>query len=377
MAVRRTAPVSERDLLASHPYLPGAERLVEEFAPSLRELFTDGAYRRARELGRARVQSAVDDPTGATGMEELAVATPEEKFLSFLFARLLLSVPASGGAIRRWAVAEAKRGSGLLERADVEELADVARRLGFEFEPDDSGVSLPVPDYIRLATPIRESDFRLVRQAVAAGRVRVPRERAARLLQEAVRLRLTLAIPLSDAVRDELRGGESGFLEEVVRRVPAPAARAGAAGPLAPAAFPPCIRKMRRMLEAGENLSHSGRFALAAFLHRAGASTETIVDAFRGAPDFDEGTTRYQVDHITRRDEGRGYDPPTCDTLRSHGLCFRDGDPSAPQLLDRQRDERCFDEKLRHPMQYYRWLGGRPVEVAPRGSPGAPRPPRP
>lgn len=375
MAVRRAAPVSERDLLASHPYLPGAERLVEEFAPSLGELLTDDAYDRARILGRARVQSAVDDPTGATGMEELAHASPEEKFLSFLFARLLLSVPASGGAIRRWAVAEAKRGSGQLDRADVDELVEVARRLEVELEPVDGGVSLSVPDYVRLATPIRESDFRLVHQAVAAGRVRVPRERAARLLQEAVRLRLAYAIPLADAVRDELKRREAEFLEDVLRRVPAPAARAGAAGPLLPAAFPPCIRKMRRMLEAGENLSHSGRFALAAFLHRAGASTETIVDAFRGAPDFDEGTTRYQVDHITRRDEGRGYDPPTCETLRSHGLCFRDGDPTAPQLLDKQRDARCFDEKLRHPMQYYRWLGGRPVETEPRGRSAAPRPP--
>jgi DNA primase large subunit len=116
------------------------------------------------------------------------------------------------------------------------------------------------------------------------------------------------------------------------------------------------------MLESGENLSHAGRFALAAFLHRAGADFETIVDAYRGAPDFDESVTRYQVEHITQRDDGRGYEPPECETLRSHGLCFREGDASAPQPSDRARDPLCFEPFLRHPLQYYRIRGGAVAE---------------
>ena len=109
---------------------------------------------------------------------------------------------------------------------------------------------------------------------------------------------------------------------------------------------------MRRTLQAGENLSHAGRFALAAFLHRAGADAETIVDAYRGAPDFDESVTRYQVEHITQRDGGVGYEPPECETLRSHGLCVRDGDSAATDPKDRARDLLCFEDRLRHPLQY-------------------------
>ena len=106
------------------------------------------------------------------------------------------------------------------------------------------------------------------------------------------------------------------------------------------------------MLESGENLSHAGRFALAAFLYRAGADSETMVDAYRGAPDFDESITRYQIEHITLHDQGRGYEPPECDKLRSHSLCFREGDPTAARPEDRGRDLICFRPTLRHPLQY-------------------------
>ena len=120
---------------------------------------------------------------------------------------------------------------------------------------------------------------------------------------------------------------------------------------------------MRRTLEDGENLSHSGRFALAAFLHKAGADAEAIVDAYRGAPDFDESVTRYQVEHITRKDGGQGYEPPDCATLRTHGLCARDGDPKAREPLGRAKDPLCFEEWLRHPLQYLPQEGrvGEPV----------------
>jgi len=216
---------------------------------------------------------------------------------------------------------------------------------------------------------------------VHGGRVTVARGRAARLLQEAVRLRLTAPAAVADDVVARVREREAELFEELRRRTPAPVARPGGpAARLRPEWFPPCIRRMQRTLQAGENLSHAGRFALAAFLHRVGADFETIVDAYRGAPDFDEAITRYQVEHITHHGGGEGYSVPECDTLRSHGLCVREGDPGATDPVDRRRDERCFDPKLRHPLQYYRWRGG--VEVprgeeaaTPAAGPGTPAPP--
>ena len=368
MAVRRSpTPLDERSLFAQYPFLPGAETLLGEEAVSVRTLLSDPAFASARALGRARILAAAEDPRGARDLEELAHADPTVRLLSFLFARVVLSAASPPAAIRRWAVSEAKRNHGRLLAVPTEELSEVARRLRFRFDPTSDGIEVPLVDYLRLSVPIREAEFRLPRQALRNGTVVVRPARAARLLEEAVRLRLAEPLPLADDVVKEVREREADLLVELARRTPTPVARPELrGGPLRPELFPPCIRKMQRTLQKGENLSHSGRFCLAAFLHRAGADFETIVDAYRGAPDFDESVTRYQVEHITQRDGGAGYEPPECETLRSHGLCAREGDPGADDPRDRARDERCFDPSLRHPLQYYRWRGGSVVERADR-----------
>ncbi|MCW6167722.1 MAG: hypothetical protein LVQ64_04650 [Thermoplasmatales archaeon] len=330
MALRGSPPIDELALWGEYPFLPGADRLTEDLSVSVRDLVTEPRYDQVRSIGRARALAGADDPRGTAALEELANARPLERYLSFLFARLLLASTPTPGALRRWAVAEAKRA------------------------------------YDRLSSA--SADFRLAAQPLAHGRIALARARAARLLEEAVRIELARPRPMAAEVEALVRSRESVAIEELARRVPVPRARP-TAGPAAlrPELFPPCIRKMRRTLEAGENLSHSGRFALAAFLHRVGADEETIVDAYRGAPDFEEAITRYQVEHITHHEGGRGYEPPECATLRSHGLCVREGDPAAAAPADRARDPICFEPTLRHPLQYYRIRGGPVVEAPERG----------
>jgi DNA primase large subunit len=373
MAVHRApAALDARSLFAEYPFLPGAEALLGDEPVSVRALLEDPAYARPRAIGEARMLAAADDPRATKDVVELDRAGPDERYLSFLFAQIVLSSAPSAASLRRWAVAEAKRSYGRLAGAPVDELVAVSERLGFTLDPLGADrVALPLTDYLKLAVPIREADFRLGQQEVDRGVVRIGRVRAARLVQEAIRLRLGVALPLGDEVRERVRGGQAELLARLAERTPAPVARTGGpGGAIRPDLFPPCVRKMRRMLQAGENLSHAGRFALAAFLHRAGADFETIVDQYRGAPDFDESITRYQVEHITHRDGGTGYTPPECDTLRSHGLCFRDGDAGAERPVDRERDELCFRPALRHPLQYYRWKGGRVLGPDPETSTG-------
>ncbi|HXW67209.1 MAG TPA: hypothetical protein VEL82_04980 [Thermoplasmata archaeon] len=369
MAVHRAPPALDaRSVFAQYPFLPGAEALLGGEPVSIRALLEESAYSRARALGRARVLAGADDPRASRNVEELAAAAPDVRYLSFLFARIVLAAAPSPAALRRWAVAEAKRAFARLRETPAEELVDVAGRLDFTFDERGGRLAIPLVDYLRLAVPIREADFRLSRQQLDRGQVVVGAPRAARLLEEAIRLELARPVPLADDVRRTVAASEDELLASVAEMIPAPIARgAGPAGRLHPEWFPPCIRKMQRVLEAGENLSHSGRFALAAFLHRVGADFETIVDAYRGAPDFDESITRYQVEHITHHDDGQGYTPPECDTLRSHGLCFRDGDPSAARPIDRERDARCFEPSLRHPLQYYRRRGGTVAIDPPEG----------
>ncbi len=392
MAVRRSAaPLDSASLYAEYPFLPGAESLLRDPSWTVRSLFEDRRYDPARGLGRARILAAADDPRAVNEVAEFADASPEVRYLSFVFARVTLACAPSLAGLRRWAVAESKRSSARLERLSgaeqEEEILAVSAKMQVGMSPGPGGVAVPLVEYLRLAAPIREADFRLVRQDVRRGEVEVRSARAARLLEEAIRRRLAEPLPLNEDVVRFVRERESELFAQLAARMPLPTARTGVSGgALRADRFPPCIRKMRRTLQQGENLSHAGRFALAAFLHRAGADPETIVDAYRGAPDFDESITRYQVEHITQHDGGAGYTPPECETLRSHGLCAREGDPTAAEPADRVPDPLCFEERLHHPLQYYQIRGGTVVERGeeargsrevnrPAEAPGTPGPP--
>ncbi len=96
------------------------------------------------------------------------------------------------------------------------------------------------------------------------------------------------------------------------------------------------------MTRVSENVPHSGRFALVAFLHTLGMDSDEILQTFSTAPDFDESKSRYQVDHITGEISGTEYTPPECSTMKSYGICFN------PDGLCR---------KIKHPLSYYRAKG--------------------
>ena len=77
------------------------------------------------------------------------------------------------------------------------------------------------------------------------------------------------------------------------------------------------------VLEKGENLPHSGRFMLAAFLLSKGQSVEQIAPLFKNAPDYNERVTLYQLNHLAGLSgSGTQYSCPSCEKLKTQNLCF-------------------------------------------------------
>ncbi len=107
------------------------------------------------------------------------------------------------------------------------------------------------------------------------------------------------------------------------------------------------MKKLLEMIRAGENVPHTGRFAIVAFLHTLGMDSETILSTFATSADFDESKSRYQIQHITGEISGTEYTPPECSTMKSYGICF---DP----------DSLCDKEWMGHPLKYYRLKGRKP-----------------
>jgi DNA primase large subunit len=352
MAVRGTPSIELSRLASRYPFLPGAEDVMASVVPSLREIVEGPLYAEAREIARVGVKRAAEEPSSPAPQPAQEVSSAETAFLSFQYARILLAMPHLPQAlVRRWCLYQAKSAWREFGRPDAEvtELVEIAELLGMRGRvvegPGRDRIAFSVPSYVHMATPVREVDFRLARQEVQNGEVMVMRDRAARLLQEAVRLHLMSLPPihLQPAVVELVSAREGDFLQEVARLTPSGSSLL--AGGFDPLLFPPCIKEMQAMMSRGENLSHFGRFTLAAYLNRVGASSEYIVDSFRGAPDFDEEITRYQVEHVTAHDENKGYTPPECATIRTNGLCFMERDELRPSL--------CADPNLRHPLNYY------------------------
>jgi DNA primase large subunit len=104
--------------------------------------------------------------------------------------------------------------------------------------------------------------------------------------------------------------------------------------------WPPCMRKAASDLATGVNLNHFGRLFLASMSAVLALPKESCVDFFRGAPDFSESTTSYQVDHVYQH----GYTPSGCGKLKVNHNC-----PVLPG------DDRLCDQPwLDHPLKYIR-----------------------
>jgi len=96
-------------------------------------------------------------------------------------------------------------------------------------------------------------------------------------------------------------------------------------------------------VKKGENLSHLARFAITSFLVNIGFSIDEIVDLWRSSPDFDENIARYQVEHIAGlRGSGTKYIPPSCKTLKVHGIC-----PSGVECDEKKNPLKYYYRKLK------------------------------
>ena len=104
------------------------------------------------------------------------------------------------------------------------------------------------------------------------------------------------------------------------------------------------MKQLLGMTQAGENVPHVGRFAIATFLHHIGLSSDQILSLFSSSPDFDVSKARYQVEHVTGKISGTEYTPPSCDTMISNGICFNP-------------DSLCNKSWLTHPLTYYKTKG--------------------
>jgi len=291
---------------ANYPFTSRAKKAIAEAG------ITPGG--RLVEKAKARVLSALKKGEIPNIAGELSSAVQDE-LASYALARMLISALGSRFLANRYAVAEAKRVGACL-RADssdekTENIEEVARDLGVKLDVREGWVS--VASYLKFAP--RSVDYKLINKRLARGKVRLSRNELIRVLEEAVRIYMEGTAFVRGARIPEI---VQKAAEEIRKQIPAE--EIALPTRMSPERFPPCVKKLLSDLKNSENLPHTARWALAVFLLNVGLSVDEIVKIFADAPDFNEQTTRYQVEHAKRR----GYKMPSCAAMDSYTLCVAD-----------------------------------------------------
>jgi DNA primase large subunit len=335
--------VIARSDLAKYPFLQDAAEEIKSL-----ELRIDGLENPNLEriLGRAesRIEEALENnpPEVSYRPREEDVEIP-----SFPVATTLAAASGNNYIKRRYALAEAKRAYGLLREEEKKKIMEIAGVFNWRIRSPKETVggrrfdfALFFTDFLRNTRSFQAKKWKLVNRFVLDGEVYLNREEAARLLQEEVqrrvenRLNSNVRAMLSDSTLeriDKLKRRYAGRIEKArFEEFPKEVVNE---------AFPPCIRQLYASAKHGRHLSHLGRFTLTSFLLNVGMKSGEVVDLFRSSSDFNERMTRYQVEHIAgERGSKTKYKPPTCETLRTHGVC-----PGVEDLC----------KSVRHPLTYY------------------------
>jgi len=331
-------PFTKHDLV-KYPFLPKAADYIKELDLAVEDM---EALPNILNHTQQRIVEAFDNPA-----ETPRRPTPSNiEIPSFPVATMVVAAINDKYLKKRYALHEAKKAFAHLKRETTEKTLEIARHFKWDIgiAPLEKALyqrfAIHFVSYLQNTTTLQESKWKLINREVKEGKVYVTKNEACRLLQEEIRKYIETKLntkveslpPRIRTITEKLKNEfiarkETIKLEEYPETVDMKA-------------FPPCIMAMYNAMSSGHHLSHIGRFTLTTFLINVGMTTENVIDLFRTLSDFNERLTRYQVEHVAgQRGSRTRYIPPTCATLRTHGVCTNP-------------DEVC--RKVKHPLRYYK-----------------------
>ncbi|MEM1922466.1 MAG: DNA primase large subunit PriL [Nitrososphaerota archaeon] len=328
-------------MLAKYPFIAAAREYLSERAISLDEL--------GSEMHRPDVERALERVLEALRRgEEAEIGIHEDvevDLLSFPIALLIVSAVGDDWLARRWALAEALRCGRLLEDEPPEIVVELLRsELGIRVEPTPQNEAhlgaykVYVPHFLALTSRIDALEWRLINRVVKKGWVYVTPKELSRMAVEVIerrilnRYREARGTPLPDSLLGPVKKVREMLAEK--RSYEAEVSQ------VSEKYWPPCMAKIKKELLAGLGIGHFANFALAAFMITAGYTPEQVVAMYSQRSDFNEKIARYQTEHIAGQKGSRvKYSPPSCSTMKIHGLCVEEG-------------RLC--PGIKNPIQYYR-----------------------
>jgi DNA primase large subunit len=311
------APTVTLGVLARYPILPETRQFFETFAVEELE-----GYAEATKL---RIAEALQ--RGEKGV--LPREDAFEDLLTFGLARVLCIAIGEPWLLKRWALAEASRMERFLH-VETKELKEMVlktvlnieavddRRLNDEFE-----YRIHFSKYLQLIRELSGPEWRLVNRMLTKGYVYLTEAEAVRLFRQRAYQMLSSVENVPKVKIKNLPPKLQEAAEDIVKELVKLRSSYEPVTAPAPGDWPPCMEAIRtRVAEA----SHKELFTLTAFMINRGYNKEEILALLAERPDFNERIARYQIEHIAgERGSRTKYRPPSCQTMKSLGLCVEDG----------------------------------------------------
>jgi DNA primase large subunit len=329
--------------LAKYPFSVEASEYIQSLNISLTEL-DEAEFSNVLERAEDRISKELTQ-----GKLEEDWQDDEVEVLSYAVAIYLMTFVPDDRVRRRFAVAESKRAYRFLRTEADAKILHLATKtfrwdakiLAVQIKDAFYEFALSFRDYLRNAARMHEPAWKLSNRILHGGYVYLTKDEFARLLAEEVKRRILNQVassppphpssqlaPRIERIRSIATSMIGGLEVEELPQV------------VVEAILPPCMKNLLALVSTGKDISHLGRFALTAFLLNVGATNEDVIRMFNLLTDYDERLTRYQVEHISgSRGSRRKYIPPSCRTMRTHGLCFN---PNG------------FCATIKHPLAYYK-----------------------
>lgn len=374
MPVPTNPPILEDEVtLARYPFLPQAAGWIRQMAVDhqidLDELLEGRMMEEARIRAKVRLESTINSNEGiqVTTKDLHTVKGRIIEAFSFYYARLVVCASEDERLIARWAQAEAETAERLLEKerthfeviartyiSKLQQKAEEATPLTAATygarrpQAKEAEWQIGLSDYIEICPKITGERWRLPNADITGGLVTLfedpkypSKRKVARLLRERIK----------KAIEEEALEKMQEVTADLAIRLAEPvgmvrnlmASKASEAISLVGAEesdWPPCMAKIVSDLATGVNVNHFGRLFLASISSSLALPQESVVDFFRGAPDFSEATTAYQVGHVY----DHGYTPSGCSKLKiNHNCPIHAGD-----------NRLCDMPWMDHPLKYIR-----------------------
>jgi len=335
----------ELSILSKYPFLSDSKQYVKENNLSVMEILDDPLYSRARDIGIERLDNAFKNRD--VGNRSLASKSDcVMELLSYPIARMVAVCIDDNYFKRRYALSEAIHAYKNLINEKTDFLLKIAEefKLRVKYDEENNKLYIFFVDYLRNA-PTRYKEWKMINRSMQEGYVEINHKDLARLLQESLRERINKELDeracsqaVSKIFSDDINRMKNTVMMHRKKIEAAPVGRVDIKK------LPPCMKDILASIQAGENVPHMGRFALVSFLNSLKLKTSDILKLFSSAPDYEEEKTRYQVEHIAGVLSSTSYKAPSCEKMRTYGICPVD-----------KIDDLC--KKKRHPISYYntRW----------------------